>query len=171
MSKLPFLYGPLEEVFLAQPEGFNDGTGKVCKLHKGLYCRKQSPRQWNGVFHKFLLKHGFKRSPDDLYLYKYKNKEERMYLCLYGDDGLVFVTSQNCLERIKQEFDVMTDEPHTYVGLSINRDRRKGVISVNQAGYFARVLHRKPIPRYLKSTSDVGPIYGRERGNRPVKGP
>jgi hypothetical protein len=36
--KTAFLYGPLdEEVYLEQPEGFSDGTGKVCLLKKGLF--------------------------------------------------------------------------------------------------------------------------------------
>ncbi|CAI7905135.1 unnamed protein product [Closterium sp. NIES-54] len=42
-----FLNGILEEeIFMAQPEGFDDGSGRVRKLKKVLYGLKQAPRQW-----------------------------------------------------------------------------------------------------------------------------
>ncbi|XP_060857196.1 uncharacterized protein LOC132934828 [Metopolophium dirhodum] len=40
-----FLYGDLdEEIYMRQPEGFNDGTEMVCRLQRSLYGLKQSPR-------------------------------------------------------------------------------------------------------------------------------
>lgn len=53
--KTAFLYGELqEEVFMKQPEGYEDGTGKVCKLNRSLYGLKQAPRCWNKRFVDFL---------------------------------------------------------------------------------------------------------------------
>ncbi|CAI7758563.1 unnamed protein product [Closterium sp. NIES-53] len=42
-----FLNGVLEEIFMAQPEGFDDGSGRVWKMKKALYGLKQAPRQWS----------------------------------------------------------------------------------------------------------------------------
>jgi len=43
-----YLNGILQEkVYMKQPEGFGDGTEKVCLLQKTLYGLKQSGREWN----------------------------------------------------------------------------------------------------------------------------
>ncbi|GJP38829.1 hypothetical protein CLOM_g23236 [Closterium sp. NIES-68] len=34
------------ETYMEQPEGYNDGSGRVWKLKKALYGLKQAPRQW-----------------------------------------------------------------------------------------------------------------------------
>ena len=40
-----FLYSELqEEVYMVQPEGFNDGSERVCRLKRALYGLKQAPR-------------------------------------------------------------------------------------------------------------------------------
>lgn len=55
--KTAFLYGYLEDgvdIFVQQPESFEDNTTRVCKLIKRLYGLKQAPRSWNQRFTNFL---------------------------------------------------------------------------------------------------------------------
>jgi hypothetical protein len=42
--KPAFLCGELEEVYLEQPEGFDDGSGCVCRLKRSRYGLKQAPQ-------------------------------------------------------------------------------------------------------------------------------
>ncbi|RWS07775.1 retrovirus-related pol polyprotein from transposon tnt 1-94-like protein, partial [Leptotrombidium deliense] len=64
--KTAFLYGELnEDLFMKQPEGFDDGSDKVCRLQKSLYGLKQAPRQWNAKFKSFAEKFGLRRSDAD----------------------------------------------------------------------------------------------------------
>jgi hypothetical protein len=59
--KTAFLYGLVEEdIYVQQPTGFGDNSGRVCKLNKALYRLKQSPRVWYKTLSEFLVSKGFK---------------------------------------------------------------------------------------------------------------
>ena len=48
-----YLNGILKEkVYMRQPEGYDDGTGRVCLMIKTLYGLKQSGREWNAELDK-----------------------------------------------------------------------------------------------------------------------
>ncbi len=55
-----YLNGELEEeVYMEQPSGFDDGTGRVCKLKLSLYGLKQSGCVWNQKLMAAFKKLGF----------------------------------------------------------------------------------------------------------------
>ena len=63
-----FLHGDLQEqVYLAQPPGFEDSSHPdyVCHLHKALFGLKQAPRAWYLKFSNYIQQMGFTRCPYD----------------------------------------------------------------------------------------------------------
>ncbi|CAI7904369.1 unnamed protein product [Closterium sp. NIES-54] len=52
----------LEVLYMQQPEGLDDGSGRVCKLKKAIYGLKQAPRAWYHKLEETLLAGGFKKS-------------------------------------------------------------------------------------------------------------
>ncbi|GJP29281.1 hypothetical protein CLOM_g6486 [Closterium sp. NIES-68] len=52
----------LEEVYMKQPEGLDDGSGRVCRLKKAIYGLKQAPRAWYHKLEEALVAGGFKKS-------------------------------------------------------------------------------------------------------------
>ncbi|CAI7783142.1 unnamed protein product [Closterium sp. NIES-54] len=51
-----FLNGVLlEDIYMAQPDGCEDGTSRVCKLKKAIYGLKQVPRRWYEKLEEVLL--------------------------------------------------------------------------------------------------------------------
>ena len=69
-TKTAFLYGTnYEVIYMQQPEGFKDGTDRICVLKKSLYGLEQSLRCWNATFKAFLNKHGLTQSTADSCLY------------------------------------------------------------------------------------------------------
>ena len=56
-----YLNGILKEkVYMHQPEGYEDNTGRICELIKTLYGLKQSGREWNKEMDGKMKQFGFK---------------------------------------------------------------------------------------------------------------
>ncbi|CAI7855045.1 unnamed protein product [Closterium sp. NIES-54] len=55
----------LEELYMLQPEGLDDGNGRVCRLKKAISGLKQAPRAWYHKMEETLLAGGFKKSECD----------------------------------------------------------------------------------------------------------
>lgn len=143
-----FLYGKLDindEIYISQPEGFDDKSGRVCKLKKSLYGLKQAARCWNNCISKFMTNSGFTQSTADSCLFTKIENEEQIIVTLYVDDGLIASTNKNMLDeflkKLKSEFKVK-DKPLSYfLGLEINQEE-DGTIKVHQKNYTKKLLER-----------------------------
>lgn len=145
--KTAFLNGKLEEeIFMQQPEGFRDGTKRVCRLLKSLYGLKQSPRCWIEGFAFFIRGLGFSQSSADPCLYIYVNGEERVFLVIFVDDGLVAATHDYLITKLfrdlARKFEITsTMDVGNYLGIEISR-LTDGSIFIGQGSYIKRVLSR-----------------------------
>ncbi|CAI7795648.1 unnamed protein product [Closterium sp. NIES-53] len=143
-----FLYGILmEEVYMRQPPGYDDGSGRVWKLKRTLYGLKQSPRGWYKRIDNFLFQHGFACSECDSALYMLKEGEKQLVLFLYVDDLLLFSDSKDLIREVKQrlgaEFAMRDLGPVTYyLGMHVDRDRANGTIHLHQEKYMKGVVDR-----------------------------
>lgn len=125
--KTAFLYSELEEeIYMKQPKGYDDNTGRVCKLLKSLYGLKQASRCWNMKFTSFIKKFNFKVSSADSCVFINTNGHMITYLALYIDDGLMasndlkFVDS--VIQYLRGEFEIKFSEVDTYLGLQIKKN-------------------------------------------------
>jgi hypothetical protein len=83
-----YLNGILQEtVYMKQPEGFGDGTGRVCKLIKTLYGLKQSGHEWNKQLDEKLRCHGYKRLTSDPCAYVRWDGDDVAIITVWVDDG------------------------------------------------------------------------------------
>ncbi|CAI7862332.1 unnamed protein product, partial [Closterium sp. NIES-53] len=106
-----FLNGILkEEIFMAQLEGFDDGSGRVLKLKKALYGLKQAPRQWYLKLREVLEEIGFTSSSADHSLFMLGKGEQRIFMVALGVVSF-------------------------YLGLHIERDVEKRCMRVHQRKY------------------------------------
>ena len=65
-----YLNGYLQElVYMHQPDGYDDGTSKICCLVKTIYGLKQAGCEWNKVLDRKLKGKGFVPLKSSLHLY------------------------------------------------------------------------------------------------------
>ncbi|CAI7880455.1 unnamed protein product [Closterium sp. NIES-54] len=92
----------LEELYMLQPEGLDDGSGRVCRLKKAIYGLKQAPRAWYHKLEETLLAGGFKKSECDHSLFLLQEKEQFLMLLVYVDDILLFSESAAMIEHVEE---------------------------------------------------------------------
>ncbi|GJX90092.1 putative ribonuclease H-like domain-containing protein [Tanacetum coccineum] len=96
--KTAFLNGDLqEEVFVSQPEGFEDPDNPthVYHLKKALYGLKQAPRAWYDTLSKFLMANKFFKGVVDPTLFTRKSGKHILLVQIYVDDIIFASTDHN----------------------------------------------------------------------------
>jgi hypothetical protein len=74
---------------MRQPEVFDDGCGRVCKLKLSLYGLKQAPRCWNQRFVDLVKKRRLKVNTADPCLFVHQRNGKKLIVAIYVDDGLI----------------------------------------------------------------------------------
>ncbi|CAI7829661.1 unnamed protein product [Closterium sp. NIES-54] len=92
----------MEELYMQQPEGLDDGSGRVCRLKKAIYGLKQAPCAWYHKLEEILLAGGFKKSECDHSMFLLQEKEKLLMLLVYVADTLLFSESSAMIERVEE---------------------------------------------------------------------
>lgn len=152
--KTAFLNGDLEEeIFVKQPEGFIDKKhpNKVCRLRKRLYGLKQSARCWNKTIDKYLKESGYIQNDADpcIYLKRFikDGQEVILLIAVYVDDLLIASNNDKELlsekKQIGERFDMGDEgEVHYILGMAVKRNRKDGVLTIDQHAFLSSVLKR-----------------------------
>ncbi|CAI7851516.1 unnamed protein product, partial [Closterium sp. NIES-53] len=123
-----FLNGILEEdVYMTQPPGYEDGTGRVCKLKKSIYGLKQAPRCWYQKLAAVLEEMGFRTSSCDESLFLKGEGGKLVLFLVYVDDILLFSSSMKEIQKVQQQlmknFKCKTlGEVKYYLGMHVETD-------------------------------------------------
>ncbi|GMF40644.1 unnamed protein product [Phytophthora fragariaefolia] len=152
-----FFNGPIGEadIYMEQPDYFDDGSGHVCKLRQSLYGLRQAPRIWYQVLDKYLRKCGFNRTKMDAGVYVRAAGANKVFITVYVDDLLIVGADPDIEEvvaELKKKFKIkdlgnvknLLRMEITYV--------RGHMLTIAQKGYCEKVLKRfkmdkcKPVP-------------------------
>ncbi|CAI7921194.1 unnamed protein product [Closterium sp. NIES-54] len=130
----------LNGIFMAEQEGFDDGSGRVWKLKKALYGLKQAPRQWYLKLREVLEEIGFTPSSADHSLFMLGEGEQRSFMVVYVDDILIFSPSSDLVKevmlKLQDKFKCKAlGDVSFYLRLHIERDVEKRCMRVHQRKY------------------------------------
>lgn len=143
-----FLHGEVDEtIYMKQPEGYADGSDRVCLLRKSLYGLKQASRQWNLKLNEILITAGFLRCKTDSCIYVRRNGASIVIVAVYVDDLLILYNNSSWKDQLKS---VLTSNfnmkdlgnASNVLGIRIEYDKRRGTINLDQQKYAELVLRR-----------------------------
>jgi histone deacetylase 1/2 len=156
--KQAFLNGTLEDdVYIQQPEGFQDGTPRVLKLKKSLYGLKQAPRAWHETLKAALIQLGYTQSKADPGLFL----KDDSWLLLYVDDQLLIGPDEAILEGVITLLAVrfqLTDMGNAKFYLGVDMDISPGRVALSQKRYIKDLLQKFPSPKPARQVLTPGVI-------------
>jgi hypothetical protein len=143
-----FLNPPIkEEVYMKQLPDFLDKQfpDKVWRLRKCIYGLKQSSRAWYADCSTKLKSLGFLPTVSDPCVFVKHTAAGKFYILLYVDDMLVIGKDRaECLKITDDIQKIYTSkflgDAHTFVGITINRNRRKRTIHLSQGSHLTALL-------------------------------
>ena len=144
-----FINGDLEEeVFMEQPEGFEQGEpGQVLRLKRSLYGLKQASRMWYQKLQTVLIDIGFHCVEVDSSIYVFTRESVRIIMPVFVDDITLASNSldaiQSVVKELQSHFRLRDLGPTSYLlGIHITRDRPNRTLSLSQCQYILDVLER-----------------------------
>ncbi len=156
--KTAFLNGKIDTlVYVKQPPGYQLGpVNLACRLHKGLYGLKQSPRIWHARLKDVLQSIGYGESSADPSLFI----SSTGYILTYVDDLLIAPKDLSSISATKSKL-MSTFGAHdlgeasVFFGMTINRDRAAKLLHLGEEHMIKDLL----IKYNLKDCkSKAGPI-------------
>ena len=132
-------------MYVQQPTGFNDGSGRVCRLRRSLYGLKQAPRIWQQKAANVLKASGFSQLKNDPNLYVKRNDNGVVILLIWIDDVLSGASLNAAGATILKELVVVLKEQFKirelglvtkFIGLHVTQDLSSGTITIDQKLYY-----------------------------------
>ena len=156
-----YLNGILREtIYMKQPEGYSDGTPRICQLIKTLYGLKQASREWNLELDRKLRKRGYTRLRSDSCVYMWRDDDDFVILAVWVDDMLIFATTEELKNKaiadVENEWEI-TDigVPTKIVGieLMISPD----AISISSSSYINSILTKEGLDKSNAVSTPLDP--------------
>lgn len=139
-----FLQGELsDEIYIEQPDGFKDGSKKVCRLKKAMYGLKQAGRAWNLKLEAALKSFGLIKSKLDPCVYY--NTDTTLIVAIYVDDILIFWKNESVLNEIKTSLSnsfKMKDMGKAQGCIGIRITQTNDGVELDQSKYINEILAR-----------------------------
>ena len=134
-------------VYIKTPHGFDIGPNHMLKLRKSLYGTRNAGYLWYEDLRAELLRQGFQQSIHDQCLFSRTKNGHTTYLATWVDDVIVVSNDPKIDELLtslkKHNFDIQTFENlDWYLGLSIQHDRKAGILKISQEAYIDTLLEK-----------------------------
>ena len=143
-----YLNCPLDkEIYMHQPDSYNDGSNRVLRLRLALYGLKQAGRTWYQRLSNVLLDDGFTHSRvDECVFYKIHGNQVTI-ITIYVDDLGIFTSTKDLMARVKSLLSskfTMKDlgQMTKILGIHVEINRNARTVKLSQEVYIDILLHQ-----------------------------
>jgi len=149
-----------QHVYMRQPKGYSDGTGRICLLIKTLYGLKQASREWNIELDTKLRRCGYVHLRSDPCIYIWQVGEDFAIITVWVNDLLLFAIMVILMEKmktdIKSEWEVMDlGDPKKIVGIEITMG--EDLITISSSKYIESILLKEGLGLADRVTTPLDP--------------
>ena len=172
--KQAFIQADLDfDVFMKLPDGCGDKSGKVVKLNKSVYVRKQAGRRWAMHLGDVVLrKVGKEECKADPCVFRLiRDGVVVMIACVHVDDITVAGESEACdflSTCVLEEFQTTGGELSWHLGCAFERDRKGGVLRASQIAFIESVVSRYRVDAVSDLPASQSADLGPRRDDEPV---
>jgi transposase InsO family protein len=138
-----------EDIYMRQPEHYDDGTGRVCKLKRAIYGLKQAAREWSFKFGREMVDLGFTRTHSDgcVYIRRRHHPHHSDYVTAFVDDLTLLAKGNGSMDRLKADLKSKFDLkdlgiPRLIIGIQIDHNPTSGTMTLSQSNYTQKILTR-----------------------------
>ncbi|CAA7266308.1 unnamed protein product [Cyclocybe aegerita] len=158
-----YLNGYLEEeIYMRQPPGFDDGTGRVCLLKRSLYGLKQAGNVWNKEFDRAMQDLGFNRLKSDSCCYLRRTGDDFEILLVWVDDILSIASTSARNDVVEKDlgskFEIKAlGRPRMLLGMGMAQNDEEHTISLFQTAYIDSLLKKYGLDDCNSVTTPLDP--------------
>src|ERR1700730_8527357 len=132
---------------MKQPQGYEDGTNRVCRLLKAIYGLKQAGNEWNHQFNDKMGEFGYSRLRNDYCAYIHRDSDGTAIVVVWVDDIIAAaqkgVKIERLIAQLKKSYTIkVMGEPTLMLGIHISRNRATRTIRLSQAHYIKEMLKK-----------------------------
>eukprot|EP00873_Tetraselmis_striata_P024207 jgi/Tetstr1/444471/TSEL_032352.t1 len=135
-----------EYLYMRQLQGFDDGSGRVCRLLKCLYGLRQSGRYWCKLLAMWLISVGWIQCKADPCIFILRQGEIYAAMGVYVDDMELAGNDDTWLDSfetdLRNRFVVKRQHDPWVSGMSVSYDRPNRRITLTQTAYIKEILER-----------------------------
>jgi len=174
--KSAYLHGHLNDIiYMAQPPGYDDGSGWSCLLIRSLYGLKQAGNVWNWELNRVLNKIGFIQLRTDYCYYVRQEGGDFTVLLVWVDDFASASTTDEQNDAAKKDlmahFDIKSlGRLNLLLGMKISQGNH--IVTLSQTHYIDALLEKfgltdaNPVFTPMDVNVKLDNVYGRAEGRR-----
>lgn len=177
--KTAYLNGEIDkQIFMTQPDGFDDQSGRVLELLKAIYGLKQASCAWSKKLNQVLISLGFKRLESDHSVFIFRRQLSLIIIPAYVNNLMGATNDDAAWEELKtglrSHFEISDKGRVEYcLGISINQDLNKKTIRIHQQQHIIDVLQefqmsdcnpaKTPLPPNIHLSTEMSPTTREEQ--------